>query len=70
MVLLKHECPFCGIKVTRLKRHTESVHGGRTFICQYCEHKVTSKAILKRHIESMHEGKTFSANIVNKSSHL
>ena len=34
MLEFKQECPFCGKNITfvsHLKRHVESVHGGKTF---------------------------------------
>ena len=68
MLEFKQECPFCGKNITfvsHLKRHIESVHGGKTFQCEYCEHKFTQKGSLNNHIQSIHEGKTIQCQYCN-----
>ena len=60
MLEFKQECPFCGKIITfmsHLKRHIESVHGGKTFQCEHCDYEVREKGRLNKHIKSIHEVK-------------
>ena len=48
---------------TKMRRHIESAHEGKTFKCDICQSSFTHKSNLKTHIGSVHEGKTFKCNI-------
>ena len=46
-----------------LKKHSESLHGGKTFKCEICLSSFTQNSSLRRHIKSVHGGKTLTCEI-------
>ena len=54
----KFFCKICDKKVQNLKEHKETVHEGiKSFKCDICKGKFSTKQSLEKHILGIHEGK-------------